>query len=269
VKITLILIISELPFNRSNFIFNQCKKKIIYTCIIGNYDILRSIKSRDSNWRYICFTDQIFEAIGWEIRKIPDELIYLDNTRKARALKILPHLFLEPYDECIWIDGNIEIMGSIEKFVAEEIDRNHIFAIPKHPERICIYQEGQEVIRLKKENTSSIRNQIKKYEKEKYPRNWGLVQSQLIYRKNEESIKKLCEIWWGEILYRSQRDQMSFNYAFWKSPLHKVKLLDPRFLIDSPFFRYWHHCNPKSVPSVLNISRNYGKMSNLLNGEFI
>jgi len=238
-------------------------KKIVYTCISGEYDTLRNVSKPDPDWEYICFTDHSIINSNWDIREIPKELQHLDNTRKARALKILPHLFFE-YDECIWLDGNIEILGSIEQVVSTVIGRHYSFAIPKHPSRTCIYQEEKAVIAWKtKENPDTLQKQTQKYRAEGYPEKWGLVQSQLIYRKHKKEIKDFCLLWWNEVLYESKRDQMSFNYVFWKNPLDEIKILNPKLLMESSFFLYWNHQN-KGRPKYAN---TYGDMPNLINGK--
>jgi len=247
-------------------------KSIVYTCIFGKHDALKDIKIKDPNWEYICFTDQDFEKTNWQIKKIPKELNNLDDSRKARAIKILPHLFLEPYEECVWLDGNIEIINSVELFINKEVGRQqHILSIAKHPHRICVYQEEQAVLKYLKDDPDIVKKQIQKYRDENYPTNWGLVQSGLIYRKNNDKIISLCNTWWNEVLHHSKRDQLSFNYTFWKNPLsmQEVKILNPKIL-SSFYFEYWYHTRPqKHIPANLEkptYDTRYGTLPNFLNG---
>ena len=74
------------------------KKVVIYTCISGNYDSLKEVVRKEENIDYICFTDQDIKSESWEIRPIPKYLEFFDNTKRARCIKILPHIFLDEYD---------------------------------------------------------------------------------------------------------------------------------------------------------------------------
>ena len=71
-----------------------------------------------------------------------------------------------------------------------------------------------------------------KYQKEKFPDNNGLVDNSLIIRKhNEKKNIFLMEEWWKEIKNYSHRDQLSFNYAMWKTRI-KNKYICKRFIIN-------------------------------------
>jgi hypothetical protein len=63
--------------------------------------------------------------------------------------------------------------------------------------------------------------QVNKYKEEGFPKNFGLVQSGIIFRKhNDTSCIKLMEAWWKELEVESHRDQLSFNYAVWKTKVN-------------------------------------------------
>jgi hypothetical protein len=58
---------------------------------------------------------------------------------------------------------------------------------------------------------------MKKYHTDGYPRNNGLAAAGISIRSSTEDVKKLCQTWWQEVEHFSFRDQLSFNYAAWKS----------------------------------------------------
>lgn len=85
-------------------------KKVIYTCILGNYDELKEPKIIHKDFDYICFTDnETITSNVWKIINVTNDLNDLDIIRKQRAYKMLPHKFLKNYDFSIYIDGNIDL----------------------------------------------------------------------------------------------------------------------------------------------------------------
>ena len=55
---------------------------------------------------------------------------------------------------------------------------------------------------------------------EGFPKDVGLVQSNVLVRKHKEkTCINLMEQWWEFIKTKSKRDQVSFNYLIWKNHL--------------------------------------------------
>ncbi len=240
-------------------------KKVIYTCISGRYDTLKDVKNHDENWDYVCFTNVYPPGMQgkWEIREIPKILDPLDQTRRARALKILPHLFLSEYETSIWIDGTIEILQSPTKFVLNSVSPNDVFAVSVHPDRICVYQEKDACIRYGKDDQRILNMQADQYRKEGYPENWGMIQSMIIYRRNVPDVAHLCNLWWAELLKFSKRDQMSFNYVLWKYTI-PVKVLSPS-IVCSDFFWLYTHSDREAKKA--KVRKDYDNLKNFVNGK--
>ena len=238
------------------------KKIVVYTCVSGKYDNLREIKNKHQNVDYICFTDNFIESKTWEIKEIPKYLEHLENTKKARCLKINPHLFLSQYDISLWVDGNIEIVGDVFEFIHNTLKENVLY-IPKHPQRTCIYDEKDIIIKLNKDTENIVNSQIEKYSFEGYPSNYGLCQSNIILRKhNDPDCVKIDKQWWNELLEFSKRDQLSFNYVCWKNQDIEIGILNPN-LMCSKYFQHWGH--KRNTPT--KIPLNYGDKLNFINGK--
>jgi hypothetical protein len=202
-------------------------KKVIYTTIIGKYDILEEPSFIPEGYDFICFTDQKINKPNsiWEIRQVLP--LYKDNTRTARKYKILPHRFLPEYDISIWTDGNELIVGDVDKLQQKYLKDKNI-AIYNHmscwDKRNCVYDEAKAIFDLGnrnnnwKDNPSIIVKQIDRYTNEKYPPNNGLIVSGVMFRKhNKKDVIDCMETWWTELKYGSRRDQLSFNYSAWKN----------------------------------------------------
>lgn len=196
--------------------------RVIYTCITGGYDNLIEHNYQDLNWDYICFSDNE-ELIKkgkkgpWKI--LPLKFNKLDNVRNARWHKTHPHLLFPTYKYSIWIDGNIDVCGSFLFKRAEQCIKEHcILSVPEHPRRNCIYDEAITVKTLKKDYPEIIEREINKIRQTGFPKNYGLNETNIIFRihNNKQCIKIMNE-WFEWIEKYSRRDQLSFNFVAWKN----------------------------------------------------
>lgn len=191
-------------------------KKICYTAITGDYDTLNDPVVITSGWKYICFTNsKNIKSSVWEIVPLPTELTKLSNVKAQRMLKLCPHRYLPKYYECVWVDGSITIQCDLNFFTKKHC--NEDFCIVKHPARNCIYEECDAIVKRKKdtqEHADEIRNKL---ESEGFPHNFGLAETGLIYRRNTDFAKQICEEWGKQMLSNgTHRDQLTFNYVLWK-----------------------------------------------------
>ena len=203
-------------------------KKVIYTCISGNYDTLLEPEFISDGFDYVCFTDQPFTSNVWEIIPIPEELNNLSGVKRQRNIKINAHKYLSEYDFSVWVDANISLKGDINEYIEKNCNkRNTVLWVGKHPSRDCIYKESEICIKLKKDTKENINKQMEVYRKENFPEHYGLPQTCILLRyHNEESCKKLMETWWKQVEMYSHRDQLSFNYALWKNQDTNIEYLD-------------------------------------------
>ena len=205
------------------------RKNVVYTCITGEYDSLMTDIKTSDNFDYVCFTDNMSLDGGgiWELRPIPSEVNGYSKVKQQRYVKICAHKVLPEYEQSIWIDANVLVRGSVDDFVNEKCAADYSVFIPKHPNRTCIYKEAEAVLRLKKDKKEIVAKQMSRYRSEHFPENYGLVQSNIMFRRhNDESCIRLMEAWWEELSKESHRDQLSFNYALWKNKDAKFAYLD-------------------------------------------
>lgn len=195
-------------------------KIVVYTAITGGYDTLKKHKnSSNPNIDFVCFTDNqnlVYNDNGWIIKPIPKDLLKLSDVKKQRMLKILPHKYLSEYDISLWVDANINILCDVNDFLNTlDFNKYHFFS-RKHPRRNCIYDEGPAVVSCHKDTQQSVDEQLTGYRKEGFPAKYGLIESNMLARKhNEEDCKLLDEKWARELILKSHRDQLSFDYARW------------------------------------------------------
>lgn len=202
------------------------KDKVIYTCITGNYDELINHYYINNDYKYVCFTDNkdliSNKKYGiWEI--LPIKFSNTDNSLINRWHKMHPHLLFPNIEESIYIDSNINILSNK---VFEEIEKtkNNIL-LPKHFNRNCIYKEIEKLKNIPKFNTPIMQSKLQKVkeflEEYKFPKNFGLGENNLLYRRhNDKLIIHMMEDWWNLIQEYIPRDQLFLMYLFYKYELN-------------------------------------------------
>lgn len=219
--------------NRKFWDINMDNKKVIYTCITGNYDSLMP-QPYIEGYDYICFSDCAIPNSVWEVMPMPDCVKHLSAVKQQRWVKLHPHELLKEYDYSIWVDANVNVL----KDPAPLIDDKYSVEIPAHPSRNCIYEEKNACLRIKKDKEEIMEPQMARYRAEGYPKRNGLVQTNIMFRKhNEEDCIRLMETWWAEIEKGSHRDQLSFNYALWKNKGTRFKYMDKK-TCESVYFKW-------------------------------
>jgi len=220
-------------------------KFVVYTALFGNYDDLIDPKEDYNGCDFVCFTDQKhLNSDIWEIRIIED--IDLPLNMMNRRYKILSHLFLSEYDQSLYVDTNISIIGNPFDLVKKHLNKYN-FVMPKHFERDCIYQESQECLIDGKSKFNETIKQMKSYKNEGYPLNFGLGENNIILRKhNEATIIRIMNDWWDEINTRTKRDQLSLGYVLWKNNL-KFIYMSESARNNNNYFKYVQHNKFKQV----------------------
>ena len=220
-------------------------KRVVYTCITGGYEGLFPPTKQQDDFDYVCFTDNPdLTSDFWELRPIPDELKELSCVKQQRIIKICPHKYLPEYDESLWVDGSVDILIDLDVFLNKFCsDETKSIFIRKHPSRNCIYSEGATCIRMCKDTKEHINPQLDKYKAEGFPKSFGLVETNIIYRKhNNPYCIEVMNVWANELMNGSHRDQLSFNYALWKVGSNGFKYLDTG-LIRGVYFRWYSQHN--------------------------
>jgi Protein of unknown function (DUF616). len=198
--------------------FSDMRKFAVYTAVIGNYDAIYQPRITNELFDYILFSDvlQEGETVGvWQIRRVSykNEI----QTKIARYVKTHPETLLPDYQATLWMDANIVIASKniYERFFCLFSGGVDISSIC-HPERKCVYDEMLEVLRRGLENEDVVVKWGHVLRQDHYPRNNGLIETNILFRRNNKSVYQFDEFWWQSILNYSRRDQLSFNYCLWK-----------------------------------------------------
>lgn len=218
-------------------------KIAIYTAFTGNYDTLKHPDVIDENCDYICFTDNSeLESDLWKI--IPMEESILDNNRKAKQYKILPHKYLKDYKYSFWLDGTFKIKGSIREYIYDNICANSNMLIVVHTERDCVYDEYNASKIIPRYPRAVMEEQVEFYRSQGFPKHYGLGVMGALFRKhNDSDVIKTMEDWWDENIKYTNQDQLSFAFVCWKNDFHPS--VSRVFYWDNEYWakegKYYHH----------------------------
>jgi len=210
---------------------------VVYTAIIDGYDELCNPPMVDGI-DYVCFTDdENFTSEKWHIVHVP--FSYRDPRRLAKLFKLLPHMLFPNYRYSVWMDGSLKLKGNFDELLKSYCLDANMTVFP-HPKRDCIYDEGVACLRLGKDTSTVIEQQLYRYRTAGYPRHNGLIAGTILVRKhNEKSVRRLMEAWWQEVDIYSVRDQLSFNYVAWSNGFEYSVL--PFRLDDNKYFLWDGH----------------------------
>lgn len=215
----------SLQGNKSETITYNSKKEIekrkiaVYSCITGEYDKIIEPLTKEKSVDYFMFTDQdIPKTSIWKKIDITNFSEYKTLTAKEqnRRIKMIPYDYLFEYDYSVYVDGNIQIIYGINDII--DGLGSAALAIHYHPTRDCIYDEGVAVIHHKKANPIQVKIQLNQYQKEGFPKHYGMTENSIIVRKhNNQATETLMRLWWEEYKKYPTRDQFTLPYLMWKT----------------------------------------------------
>lgn len=201
----------------------QKNKNVLYTCITGNYDGLLQHHYISPDWDYFCFTDQqnLLEqkTVGhWQIKPLRQQTANPQLT--GRWHKIHPHLLLPEYEQCLYLDGNINVLSPYLFELVKEKQDKFVLGQFIHPVRDCIYDELLACLAGKKEKKAKLENVKNLLLQNHFPARWGLSETGILFRKHKDPLCiKIMNDWWYMLENYSVRDQVSLMYILWKNNL--------------------------------------------------
>lgn len=209
-------------------------KIAVYTCILpSTYAGLKAPYINNPDVPYWCITDEPKMVPPWN-----DYIITTDSKmtprRNLQQYKMLPHKYLTEYDWVVWVDGGMRLKLDPVDIVNEVIESGKKIAFGVHPWRICSYEEGKVCAAFKSNSEEIINAQMKRYEEDGFPRDYGLAATTFFVRDNKDSdATRFFEIWHEETQRGSHRNQISWGFSAWKAEadilMWKVKWGDNRF----------------------------------------
>ncbi len=193
----------------------------VVTAILNSRDTLKP-QPPVEDAHLIAFLDAPATCPGWTIR--PACSASPDPVRNARNHKVLLHRWLPDATYSLWIDGSILFKPDISLTTLTDLYlKDTDLAVFPHRTRSCIYEESLACIAQQKDDPSLIERQMARLRAEGYPPSNGLAETSVVLRRHTPAMAAFSELWWDEIVRGSRRDQLSFDYAAWKTGLRYTR----------------------------------------------
>lgn len=228
-------------------------KKVIYTVLTGNYDLLQQPEAIGPGWDYVCFTDKAGRNGVWELREIP----YASNNQilRARYAKLHPQLLLPEYELSVFMDANLcitspEFYRQVSLFRAD-------FGVLEHPQRDCVYDELRYCYLKGMIGTSAAFSLLGSLKAQGMPHHAGLYETNVLLRRHHSpEMIALDRRWWDLLLASgATRDQLCLTPALFLEKRSPELLLGPGLNARNvPYIRYTVHprTGKENVPGRLN-----------------
>jgi len=200
--------------------------KVIYSCLFGTKEKLLNQNEllKDEQIKYLLFTDQNdVKSNFWDVVYLEKEA--LPDRRVSRLPKILPYRWLpEIFDQSLYLDNSVLITSNLRNYW--ELLDDYDFIMFPHPSRDNVIQEVNHLTKLQHYEYSKMHEMIIEYEKLGYNLNTKIGMGTILIRNHKtETSKKQQDIWMNQVLYGSERDQISMGYSLWKSKI-KYKFIN-------------------------------------------
>jgi len=224
------------------------KKKVVYTCVLGDYDTVDDPLLLTENTDYIIYTDKDIRSDIWKVRDIPKDIYDKFNgdlTLINRYIKMHPFELFKDYDYALYVDGNIRVVSDMNPVFSKSDNMTGI-GIHLHNHRYDLYDEGLYCIKRGKGNRKKIISLLKKIKEEGFPRYYGLCECCIFSVDLKNKIaNKIMDDWWNSF-YESgaMRDQLLFPYVLWKNEIlvEELGILGTNVEVN-PKFRKKPHIN--------------------------
>lgn len=189
--------------------------RVVYTAITGRHAQL-SRRPVVPDTDFICYSDEPLDRDDWQIRPI-EAPQGLSPRMQAKFHKLFPPA---GYTWNVWVDGaySLRTDDDARSFVDDFIAHSpNGFGLHRHSLRDCIFDEAVHVHFLGMEKCRDqreiIQQQVRHYQAEGHPKNWGLWAGGLLCRDTRPNVAEVMRRWWDEMMRWSWRDQISLAFV--------------------------------------------------------
>lgn len=217
---------------------------IIYTAILGGYDLPPDFVKTDPNIKYVCFTDSEDYNLHtpWEI--VPISGYFKDPKFTSGFFKCNADMLFGNDVISAWVDGNLKRLNIDSELMLRSTQKNAI-ATPPHLIRNTIAEETKVVVELNLEDPATAIRHLQNLAEDGYPDDQGLSATMVVIRDHRNiNVRKSNASWWSIIASGVRRDQLSFNYVLWKHGL-KWQILDIDWRIPNALFTRVDHIDTR------------------------
>lgn len=203
--------------------FEKEQRGVVYTCLVGNKRKLYQPEYVNVHLDYICFTDKK-EKWGtkegvWEYRPMEKDGEQESNSSMYYRYKLKSHEVLKEYDYSIWVNAQIQIVGELEQLYNGYGEKSSFLSFPAYVQD-DLYEAVHTTLKSDDENIE-LRRKMLRYREEGFPKHFGLISTNLMYRNHRDEVLRLVmDTWWNESGKCQQLRELGFSYAAWKHGLN-------------------------------------------------
>jgi hypothetical protein len=231
------------------------RQRIVYTVCTNNYDTVSPVLFPEPNLRYILFTDSSTPPDGWEV--IPWD----GGRRESRKPKLLPHRYLPPHDESLYVDGSIKFLQS--PILIFDMLKSGFAACP-HPKDRTLLAHSRTMLKADFGDNDLICKQVKRYREHGFVDVAPLTENTVLLRKNIDIVNNVNDKWWDEYCMGSSRDQLSLPFVFYS--LSFIPQLLPFDNRKNRYYEGWWRHNWHNVKDSSERIRRY-KQPDMFKGD--
>lgn len=216
-------------------------RRAVYTVLMGDYEKLNHQSARPGGAvEFLCLTDDPeLTSETWTIVRV-QPAFPADPVRSQRMLKILGHSVLDRFDETLYVDNAVRLLGDADAILDEWLD-GHDIALHAHSYRSRVVDEFDEVLALNYDDAARITEQLLHYAAtspealDDKP-----LWTAMLARRRTPLVEAAMRTWGEHVLRYSRRDQLSITLAL------RANALSPR-IVEADNFRSAIHEWPSDV----------------------
>jgi hypothetical protein len=214
-------------------------KLTVFTVILGQTDPLIRPTVVNKTVRYVCLSDRP-QTIAPYVSVLVDPA-ELGVKLMSRQLKILAdHPSLGAPDVVLWHDAAFRMDCDPVRLAAEALTEGMEMLAFKHPHRTQIEDEADAIARYGWVPREQVERQVATYRAEGF-RQAMITSTGFCLRRLTPAIVAFNRFWWGEVAKWGWRDQLSVDYAIWRTGV-RLRYI-PGHYRDNPYAR-WHWYPP-------------------------
>lgn len=248
------------------------RKIVVYTAVIGEYDIVLDPVINTEGVEYVLFTDSSAPVFAWQVRPI-DRTVATGNPLINRWYKVFAHKLFPDADISIYLDGNIRILKNLDCLLKEFDESGAAIGLFTHMERQDIYEEVAACRQLNKfdaQDEKLIDSQLGFYESSGFPADQKLTDNGIIFRKHHQlGLYQAMELWWEQLNTYTKRDQISLPFAIWRFEV-PAKVWQWSFRPqNNGFFLTYRHQKKKTIVNLVLVKLSATRTSSMISAMLL
>ncbi len=207
----------------------------VFTCIVGKTDTLKRPTVINPNVRYVCLSDQPQAVPPYQY--VPIDASTLGPRLLSRKLKILAdHPSLEQPDVVLWHDAAFRMDYEPIRLTTEALSDGIDMLAFRHPHRTQIEDEAAAIAKWGWVPLETLQRQVATYRAEGFRQDM-ISSTGFWLRRLTPAVQAFSRFWWAEVERWGWRDQMSVDYAIWRTGV-RLKYI-PGHYRHNPYAK-WH-----------------------------